>query len=625
MKKKAISVISVMLALTMVFSLCMPASAAKTRESAAKGAKFVDSLMEGILDPVFNGLINLLFKADGIGRQLPTPEEFLAQPDEYFYEGTDGTLTGQGWKLGYAGASVIPASWRENADGKQDDNGMNLNKTYYFGGYFTSTVDKIYDDETVNLAVLSAGTDANGNGVEDIIIEACLDNIGFSNGNVELVRKAVAERLAKCGVANDDILAFNFSCTHAHSVVEALGMSLNTVFFVGLKNHFLFQRKTAVNDELLDSICNQTAAAAEEAYKGMESGTLSFFETQDLNAYMDANSVNKKPEDRKMCYDKLQFGADAQQTVACLYFESESGEKTVLGNMGMHPTFAGRDSKRVCGDFPYYFNKAMQDMGYNFVFLQGSQAAIGATGYYTQAGQDWAEANALTKDEWVSRYGAKYADKHYEEEQNYFTMKATGYSLAQCVVDGTAQKKELAPTVNIKMERTLVPLDYDVMYLAAVAGVFGYHTVKTPGNETGYSIVTEIGYMKLDDIVWLMLPGEVNPAVTFGRDDDFTGEESWSGATSWSGEEWQYKPLSRMAQEALGQDVKVFAVGLANDEIGYVQPDTDCAANFLTKTLTANMGYHTGRGNNEELMAATPQAGSVMAEAFAKLFGVSAK
>ena len=73
-------------------------------------------------------------------RRYPTEAEFLAAEHPGFYAGTDGALTGDGWSLGYAGRSVIPAAWRCDADGNDDPNGMCFKKPHYFGGYFGSKV-----------------------------------------------------------------------------------------------------------------------------------------------------------------------------------------------------------------------------------------------------------------------------------------------------------------------------------------------------------------------------------------------------------------------------------------------------------------------------------------------------
>ncbi len=628
MKKTLKIIVALILTLSLVIAPATTAFAADNGSDYNTKFKFahaIDKIFDTVLDVAIGGAMKALFSADTFGflsknRSFPTEEEYFSQKHDYFYEGTNGSLDGESWKLGYSQASVIPLSWRENAEGKQDDNGMCLNKTYWFGGYFTSTVDKIYDDETLNLCVLSAGTDKNANDIEDIVVFASLDNIGMSNGNVRKIRQAISDELVKAGIAADDIIAIEFNCTHAHSVIEALGMSLDSVFLTALKNHFLFTKDTAVKKELFNNICDKAAECALNAYKGMKDGSLYFYETENLDDFMAKNAVDAETgTDFAVARDKLEYGADCQKNFACWYFKADDGEKTVLANIGMHPTFAGRNSKRVCADYPYYFNLAMQSMGYNAVFVQGSQAAIGTNCHYTPEGEKWAQDNTLSKDEWVARYGQKYADKKYSEEQDYFRMRAFGYSLAQAVTASISEENEVAPKLDIKMSEAVIPFDYSIMYVAGNSAVFGYNTIRCKGSETGYGLVTEIGYVQLgDDVVMLMLPGEVSPAITFGKADSYEGTDSWSGENSWSGDTWDYDTLENMAKAKFGNDKTIIAIGIANDEVGYVMPDSDTADNFLTKTIFADYGYQFGRADNEELMMASKHSGSALAGAYEK-------
>ncbi len=635
-KKSAIKTfISVLLTVMLAVGTLLPAGAlscGNAQSGASTFAVMFDKVWDKVADFIINFAVKGLLSADSLGfivrsRSFPTVEEYAsdAAAHEYFYGGSNGEVSGTGWKLGYASTSVIPVQWRRNAAGSEDPNGMNLNKTYYFGGYFGSTVEKIYDDERVNLVVLSAGNDANGNGIEDIILFASIDNIGVSNGNVRKVREAVSKALqAQKGIAADDIVAFEFSSTHAHTAIEALGMSLGPVFKTALGNHFLFKKDTAIEPELLDAICNNTAAAAVSAYDKMEDGTLYYYETENVNDYMKANAYNENPGDTVR--DKLEYGADNQKFFACWYFEGASGEKTVLANIGLHPTFAGRTSGKVCSDVPYYMWKAMGEAGYNFVFIQGSQAAIGLSSNYTKAGYDWAVKNTLTYNEWVERYGKDYADERFfandddDGEMEYFRIRATGYSLAHFIIDSIDKSDVTAPVYDIKMGETLIPLDYSIMYLAANSNAFGYNTVKYKGSETGYGIITEIGYVQLGEkVAMLTLPGEVSPTLVFGTDEAYTGNNAWQGAGSWTGEVWNYDTVENYAKSALGVD-RVLAMGICNDEIGYVMPDTDTARNFLTKTFLASMGEVEGRADNEELMMASHNAGSALVQGFADFF-----
>ncbi len=624
-------VLALILAVVMIFSVTLPASAkTEKKDNSLAVAQVFDKVWDAFADVVIKFVVRGLFAADNLGwlfksNAFPTADSYLSQKHEYFYEGTDGKVQGESWKLGYSSEGFIPAEWRENAEGKADPEGMCLNKTYYFGGYFGNTVKDIYDNEQVYITVLSAGNDANGNGIDDVIILGAIDNIGVSNGNVRDIRAAVSDALCEKGIEKDDIVAFEFNATHAHTVIEALGMSLDGVFLTALGNHFLFRKNRAIEDDLYNSIRESAAKAAAAAYDSMEDGQLYYFETANANDFMKENTINNNTSG--LVRDKLEYGADCQKFFACWYFEGESGTNTILANIGLHPTFANRTSSRVCGDVPYYMWKAMQDAGYQFMFIQGSQAAIGLSANYTQAGADWATENALTYEDWVARYGEKYAKKHFEGnkkedgEKQYFNIRATGYTVAHFIIDSIDKSEPVAPVYDIKMEEILIPADYSIMYIAAVGGVFGYNTVKCPETETGYAIATEIGYVQLgENVVMLMLPGEVSPLITFGTDEAYTGDSKWQGEGSWNGTEWNYLPLDEYAKAALGEDKRVIAMGICNDEIGYVMPDTDTAENFLTKTFLANKDGIFGRADNEELMMASCKAGSALAEAYKNFF-----
>ena len=265
----------------------------------------------------------------------------------------------------------------------------------------------------------------------------------------------------------------------------------------------------------------------------------------------------------------------------------------------------------------------MREAGYNCIFVQGAQAAIGVGDAYTADGKAWAQSKTLTYEDWVERYGEKYANARYngnddeDGEGEYFSMKAVGYDFAHLILASLDRAKPVDPKMDVRMGEILVPLDYSIMYIAAVSGVFGYNTVYDPDAETGYGIMTEVGYLALgSDVVMLMMPGEVSPALVYGTRADYTGTDAWQGEGSWSGEAWTYRTIESAAKEALGDGRRVLSMGLANDELGYVMPDTDTAKNFLTKT------FFDGRQSNEELMGASQKVGSALVQGYGKFFGV---
>ena len=629
MKQRTRKLIALLLAAAMLVTASFPVAAADKPLNGTPGQHLFDRVWDKVADAIVGGASKLLLTADSLGlvlkdRRFPTVEEYESAAHDGFFAGTDGAVSGEGWKLGFSGGSVIPTVWRRDADGNADPNGMCLSKARYFGGYFGCKAHNIYDDEQLNLVIMSVGSDRNQNGVEDILIYAALDNIGMASGNVRDVRLAALKALEAKGVSADDVVAFEFNCTHAHTVIEALGMGLSSVFLVAMKNHFFLKKDRAIEPELLSSICDRAAACAAQAYDKMESGTLYYFETQDVNEYFRRNAVNPDADGTvsDTIREKTKYGAAQQTFFACWLFEGASGEKTILANTGVHPTNAGRHSDRVTADVPYWMGQVMREEGYNFIFMQGAQAAIGMGGSYTAAGKAWAAEHALTYEDWGARYGEKYAAAHYngnkdeDGEGEYFTMRAHGYDFAHLILNSIDRTSPVDAALDVRMGEIAIPLDYSIMYIAAVSGVFGYNTVRIPEAETGYGVMTEVGYVALgSDVVVLMLPGEVSPALVYGTREDYTGTASWQGEASWSGEEWPYKTIEDAAKEALG-DRRILSMGLANDELGYVMPDTDCAKNFLTKS------FFDGRQNNEELMAASSEAGSALVKGFCAFFGM---
>ncbi len=610
MKLTAKRFLAVLLSVCMVASTSIFAFAAPSETTKDDTAHKLDRVLDTVLDGAL-GLVGRIFTQKGI----PTVKEYGLGTNDYFYEGTDGEAEGDGWKLGFASASVIPSQWRRNADNEPDENGWLLNKKYYFGGYFTSRVDKIYDDETVNLAVLSTGSDANENGVDDIIIFAALDGIGFSSVSVREVREATEKALLAKGVTSEDIIGFDFNVTHAHSVVDPQGMGMDMFLYL-FKNKLFGTKDRSVQKELLEAICNNTASAVVSAYEKMEEGSLYYFETEDVSNYSETiNLVN----------DKNDRGTKIQSFFACFLFEGVSGEKTVLANIGMHPTKADRDSMRVCGDVPHYIGKAMSEAGYNFVYIQGAQGAVGLSLESSEEGDAWAEKNALSYEEWVERYGEKYTAKTYAGndkdpgEAGYKALRASGYTIAHLIIDAIDYNNKVEPTLSVSMSEIALPLDYGLIYLGAVTGLLGFNTVKLEGTESGYGIATEIGYIGLgDDVGMLVMPGEISPSIIFGTDPRFEGDTFWTGETSWSGKDWEYKTLEEYVRIATGDnDKKVIVMGIANDAIGYVFPDTDVVSCFLSDSFGIADSHY------EELLISSTKAASSILEGFLDLFDVA--
>lgn len=604
MKKFSRKLLAVLLCMMMILPVSGPAAMAEETTTAATTTAtmyFVEKLVGGIFN-VLLGSLGTFFTRIG----LESYDEYMEKDHPYFYEGTDGEVSGDGWQLGFASASYIPTQWRRDANGNADPDGYCLNKSYYFGGYFSAKVKNIYDDQCINLAILSCGSDSNNNGVEDILVLASIDGIGFSNQDVLAVREASAAKLAEKGVAADDILGFNMIATHAHSVIDPQGMGLDIIGKL-FASRLSIERKRSIEPELLENIIAKASDAAVEAYDNMESGELYFFETEELL---------RNGEGIEMVDDKRDFGQNVQDKAGCFLFESNSGVKTFMVNLATHPTKADRGSERVCADFPYYVGLALKEMGYNLLYMQGAQGSVSLSFDNTPEGEAWATANALTYEDWVARYGKEYADENYAAEaENYFGIRAGSYSFAQYVVEASVNKEPVKASLDIAMSQIAIPLDYGILYLAGVSQLLGFNCVKYKNAKSGYAVMTEIGVISVGDSATLVTtPGETFPAIPYGIEEDYTDEKLWTGPTSWSGEDWQYKSLAEYVRIATGdEDRVVLAIGLCNDAIGYIIPDTD--ASHMCVDWFYGSHY-------EELLTCSKYAGSALAQGFVDLLGV---
>lgn len=605
MKKILAVVLSLVMASASVVSAFAEDSPAQEGTPYSGLAHVVDGFFGVLHDGIF-GAVQLLTRAKGI----PTYEEYVSTEHDYFYKGTNGTVEGSGWSGGFAKGSIIPESWRCDADGTPNPNGSCLNKNYGTGGYQTK-VSKLYTDQMMNMVILSNGSDSNQNGKKDIIIFANIDGVGATAGTCLEIRKNAEEALKEYGIEADDILSFNISATHCHGALDTQGMNIPTLFNNKLNPFTDYDR--SLNEDMEKSICSRAFACAKEAYAKMEAGSFAFFETDGLSG---AN-------------DKLNCGAKTKNYFSCFIFEGESGEKTILSNIGAHPTSYGAwdNNRMMCADYPYFMALALQDAGYNLVFTQSSQASVSGPSVDVKAGDEkdtaasaWVAEKSLTKEEWVEKYGADYADKWYDDlEDSMRGHMKKGYLLAHAIIDASAGAEEIEPTLNIRNTQTVMPLDNGVMALGSISGLLGENVVKYEDAESGYADMVEINYLEIgSNIAILTAPGELSPTMMYGTDPDYTGTALWNGTTSWTGETWQYDTIVNTVRSLTGDsDKTVLLFGITNDELGYMYPDI-CVPESLLGTL---IFYKENPGDmtNCMLMTVGTECGSTLMEAFKKV------
>lgn len=564
MKKAYRSIIAIILAVTMIFAANSTIAFAASEQ--CNPVQSITTVLGGIID----GLIKFL------GFLTPTPdyptvEEYFAAESENFYKGTDTFIdesaNGAKWSLGFGKESLVP------------DNLLDGTKKYYTGGYFTQKVNGAFDDQK---AVAIALNDGSGRGTT---IFVSIDGIGVANGDVRAIREAVKQKLNEKGIENN-INAININATHCHTVIDTQGIGLDLLpkifrsFFVGADR--------SMDTEFLEVMIDRAADAIVEAYTNIETGSLYYFETAGMGK--DDEHGLYADDEYPYLVNKRYYTEGYQHLFACFKFvpDNKASAATIIANIGAHPTIVDESTKLLSADFPAFMEEKINGAGMNFMFIQGAQAPVSVN--------KWADIPKST----VGEVDAKIAVNPTAED--YEAAILFGYEYARLILEAQDSLKEIEPILNVRMIEYAIKLETGLFGYGATEGFIGTTTVKDSSSKTGYSVITEAGYIEIGkDIVLLTAPGEIVPQLIYGN--IVSAEESYLGT------EWTYEATAKLVPE--GKTVLV--MGLCNDAIGYILPDNDFA-HFITDVIWDMDGadkilgpYHR---HYEELLSAGASAGS---------------
>lgn len=574
MKKSTKKILSVILAVTLLFSCSMVAFAADEDRSSA-GNKAMIAVTDGI-----NGVLNALFKGFGslFPKDFPTVDEYYKNANENFYDGMevfiDEPAEGARWHLGFGKASIVP------------ENLIDGTKKYYTGGYFTQKVDGVYDDQGANAIAIS---DNSGRGT---VVMVAMDGIGINNGDVRAIRAEAERKLEKLGV-DSDIVAININGTHCHTVIDTQGFGLELIpkAFQNIFSVLPFVEKTrSINKEFLAEMIDGASDAVAEAYLNMESGELYYFETAGIGRNDDKNAF---PDDEyDYLYNKRYENEGFQNVFACFRFVPDNTDSapTVFTNIGAHPTTINRSTTLLSADFPHYIEEKLNAEGMNFAFIQGAQSPISVHRDHVKTEEILAEVNAQIEADPIVN--------------DYASAKKLGYEFARLIIEAQEKAQSVDPVLNVRMAEVTIPLEYGLMELGAVSGLMSTTTVYDESSPCGYSVISEIGYVEFGtDIVMLTVPGELIPQLVYGNVVDRT--------EAYLGTDWEIECTA----DIIGRDKTVLVMGLCNDALGYIIPDNDFAP-FIADSLWNNdFGtklFGKQHSHYEEMLTTGSKTGSVV-------------
>ncbi len=542
MKKKLISLI---LTLVMLFTVTvMPVSAINfeaSEEPFTKGlANVVDTIMNG-----FATALNAIMKENS---KFVPEEEYVY---DNFFEGTaefiDKAKEGAKWSLGHSSVSLVPENW-EDYD-------------LFLGGFiseqnlFTNDVREILDDMKVRVIAMN---DGSGRGTA---VFATVDSIGMSNGDIRIVRGMLKEFAEKMGINSINIFA-----THTHSGIDTQGL-WTEIYRKWPKNIFsaitgIGKTEQGTDPEFMDYLYSRVCTAIKEAVGSMTEGDMTYAEKDIGEKYFN----NKNRPSATSLDTKLRRFTFAPY--------SKGAYPTIIVNMSAHPDVVGlpvsSDETKghgVSGDYIYYMGETITNAGYNFMFFNGAIAGIYigrvaakadkrvdiASNYGREIGR---MVLGLTKTEEEIKADEYLMSLNFTKDQaeEWYTAWYEGWV--------PAKETEVAPILNIKLEKVEIPVINPIIKAAGKLGVVNYLIKKSGGN---YYVTTEIGYMEMgENIKIAFAPGEICTDLIYGG-------KSLTSEGSVKGKNYEGKILT----DIFGEDVIIF--GLANDAIGYILPDNDYA------------------------------------------------
>lgn len=566
MKKKLMKIISVILSLTLVFSVAGTSAYAGVEdylpEKEAVGEQITDTAIGAVqtvgglfagmeeltsFDAFLNNLLKVLYNLLNVVVEVlvkaicfiyPDPATWLDLEEhttETFLEGREeyktGADAGNYWSLGYASRSLIPDDFEADK--------------YYLGrDLMNKKAEGVYDDMRIRVAVL------DDNSGEGAVVIGAIDALGVTSTDVRAIRAGVLEYCKEKGIK---VSSINITSTHAHSALDTQGVSTEffyKLFVSSFKNLLGFKGELPFMEAptyFKQYFIEQSIIAVNAAFEDMEKGSL-YYDSIDASEYI---------KDKRELVSKEDI-----PEIASLYFVPDSGsEDTYIADITCHPTSFSASNGLVGSDYIYYIDQYIrQQEGANFVMIQG---AVG------QLTRDNVDVDTTGMDEWTEK-GAE--------------TKLLGETFGECIISAEYET-ELEPVINAHHTELVITPENSILALACEVNLVNNQVYYT---EDGVGIISEIGYVEFGNKVgFALFPGELYPEVFWGHEI--------IGDTTWDGTEWAYPALNNSVD-----GVDVFAVSLANDALGYV----------LTDDNFAFMGHIIGDGIADEVLSVGKHTGS---------------
>ena len=414
-------------------------------------------------------------------------------------------------------------------------------KTYYVAGYSENNpATGCLDAPHVHALWLD---DCTGRGA---ILLVSADTVGLLNADVLDIRAYLADFARTTGCRGIHVMS-----THDHASIDTMGNWGPLPRSGRDKQYMRFFRE-------------QVKKAAIDAYRDRRDGSLYFGETEADGLQEDARTP--------IVYSK---------TLTRLRFVPKDGTREAwLVHFSAHAESLQGCNSRVSADWPGYMRDAIRKKADAEVFC--CTGAIG--GMITMRVED---------EQAIRDAGGDFAE----------STRRIGESVAGVALSVHKEKK-LAPCVNQLRQTFYLEADNTMLLTAKFARIVRADSCFRPGTSLGMALRTEMTYLEIGSLHFLLLPGELFPELAYGG--YLSAEESSSGC----GGEVNPEPLTEIAQDKV-----LRIVGLANDEIGYILPPNDFLLHPDTPYFEPTRDRH-GRRHYEETNSLGPRTAETLAAVF---------
>lgn len=277
------------------------------------------------------------------------------------------------------------------------------------------------------------------------------------------------------------------------------------------------------NSEYMLSLTEACRDAARQAYENRKTGRL-FYGKADADILRDSR-------------EPIVYDSNIHQ----FRFDADEGDGIRLVSYVAHAESLRSDNRKLSRDFPGVICDLLKaETGDDFIYMPSTVGGL------------------LMTKELVRVNGVLDAEGN---------MKETGRILTDALLSIT-DEEEIAPTLKTANTSITVPLDNTVFEYYRFLGILDTPAVDGDG-ATGYAVISELGIICLGDITFALIPGEIFPELVTG--------EFFSADRCASPQYENPTPLKEIAASH-GHD-RLFILGLANDELGYIVPPNDFLIN----------------------------------------------